>query len=528
MNHVRYNPDVLTCLANLSNDEVFTPPNLVNAMLDLLPQELWSNPDARFLDPVCKSGVFLREMAKRLMKGLETRIPDKQERINHIFSQQLYGIAITELTSLLSRRSVYCSKTANGKYSICESFTNEQGNIHFERMPHTWKGGKCSCCGASQEVYDRDDDLETYAYSFIHFDPAENGSGNLQKLFNMKFDVIVGNPPYQLNDGGGTGSSAIPIYHKFIQQAKRLNPTYLTMIVPARWFTGGRGLDEFRDEMLNDRRIKFLHDFPTASDCFPGVEIKGGVCYFLWDRTHKGKCKVHTHKGDEIISSAERYLLEKGAETFIRYNDAISILRKVQNLKEQSFADIISANDPFGFDVRVDGSNKRVKPKYKKEPFNDSVQFYYYGWQRDGIGYIDKSQIRKNLAWVKDYKVYISKAYGAGETFPHQIVNIPLLGEPNSCCTESYLVIGPFASKNKAENVAQYISTRFFRFLVLLIKNTQNAMKKVYSFVPMQDFKEVWTDEKLYKKYGLTENEIAFIEEMIRPMDLSQNGGDDE
>jgi site-specific DNA-methyltransferase (adenine-specific) len=521
MIQTNYNPDVLSCLANLSNDEVFTPPSLVNDILDLLPAELWSNPHAKFLDPVSKSGVFLREMAKRLMLGLETQIPDKQERINHIFSQQLYGIAITDLTALLSRRSVYCSKTANGKYSICETFDDEQGNIRYERMKHTWHNGRCAYCGANQSEYDRDETLETYAYNFIHTDKPE-------KIFNMKFDVIVGNPPYQLNDGGGTGSSAIPIYHKFIQQAKKLNPTYLSMIIPARWFTGGRGVDEFRAEMLKDNRICEMHDFPNASDCFPGVEIKGGVCYFLWDKTHKGKSKIHTHKGNEIISTAERDLLEKGAETFIRYNDAISILRKVQKLKEQSFADIISANDPFGFDVRVEGSYKRVKPKYKKEPFKDSVQFYYYGWQREGIGYIDKSQIKKNLDWVQDYKVYISKAYGAGETFPHQIVNLPLIGEPNTCCTESYLVIGPFAAKSKAENVAQYISTRFFRFLVLLIKNTQNAMKKVYSFVPIQDFNEVWTDEKLYEKYGLTENEIAFIEEMIRPMDLSKTTEVDE
>ena len=521
MNHSSdsYNPDVLSCLANLSNDEVFTPPNLVIDILDLLPGELWSDPNAKFLDPVSKSGVFLREMAKRLMKGLETQIPDKQERINHIFTQQLYGIAITELTSLLSRRSVYCSKIANGKYSICETFATEQGNILYERLQHTWHNGKCTYCGASQEVYDREDVLETYAYHFIHTDQPE-------KIFNMKFDVIVGNPPYQLNDGGGTGSSAIPIYHKFIQQAKKLNPTYLTMIIPSRWFTGGRGLDEFRDEMLKDKRIKALHDFPTASDCFPGVEIKGGVCYFLWQKEYNGKTKVYTHEGGEITSESERVLLEKDAETFIRYNEAISILHKVQVLKEKSFSDIISSNDPFGFDVRVDGSYKRVKPNFKKEIFKGAIKLYYNGWQREGIGYIDKDNIRKNVDLIKDYKVFITKAWGVG-SMTKDWLN-PLIVEPNSCCTETYLVIGPFAKKSTTENVVSYTQTKFFHLLVSLIKITQNAMKKVYSFVPIQDFSESWTDEKLYKKYDLTAEEISFIESMIRPMDLSQNEEIDE
>jgi site-specific DNA-methyltransferase (adenine-specific) len=215
---------------------------------------------------------------------------------------------------------VYCSKTANGKYSICETFDNEQGNIRYERMQHTWENGKCTQCGASQEVYDRGDEAESYAYTFIHTEnPAKLFTNKkLKKGQEMKFDVIVGNPPYQLNDGGGTGSSAIPIYHKFIQQAKKLNPNYLSMIIPARWFTGGRGVDEFRAEMLNDKRIKEIHDFPNASDCFPGVEIKGGVCYFLWDKAHNGKCKVHTHsRGNEIASVDERIYLKKDAETFI-------------------------------------------------------------------------------------------------------------------------------------------------------------------------------------------------------------------
>lgn len=504
-----YNPDVLNCLANLSNDEVFTPPSLANQVLDLLPQELFSSPTTTFLDPVSKSGVFLREIVKRLDRGLEAQMPDRRQRIDHILRKQVFGIAITELTAHLSRRSVYCSKNANSDYSVIR-FDTEGGNILYRPLRHTWVGGKCRYCGASQDVYDRGDQAEQYAYQFIHTDKPHT-------LFNnMKFDVIIGNPPYQLNDGGGTGSSAMPIYHKFIQQSKKLKPRYLSMIIPSRWFSGGRGLDDFRSEMLHDNHLRVIHDFLDANDCFPGVEIKGGVCYFLWECENAGLCKIVTHKGKDI-SESTRPLLEPDTDIFIRHNEAISILRKIEKFKEHKFSELISANDPFGFDVREANSYRRIKPTYSLKKASGLVEFYYNGWKKDGIGYIERSSANRNEGWIDKCKIYIPKAWGAGSGDTDWIK--PFIADKPSCCTETYLVIGPFESVRVAENVLSFTQTKFFHFLTLLIKNTQNAMKKVYSFVPLQDFSHPWTDEMLYKKYGLTDEEVAFIESMIRPME---------
>lgn len=498
---INYNPDVLSCLANLSNDEVFTPPNLVNQILDMLPSDLWHNKDAKFLDPVSKSGVFLREITMRLMTGLEKEIPDHQERINHICQNQIYGIAITELTSLLSRRSIYCSKTANGKYSVCSNFENKQGNILFDRTEHEWVNEKCKYCNANKSEYDRGELLETHAYQFIHTNEPNN-------IFNnMKFDVIIGNPPYQLSDGGAQ-SSASPIYHYFVEQAIKLSPRYLVMIVPARWYSGGKGLDNFREKMLNDKRISQIHDYPETSDCFPGLNIRGGVCYFLWDKEHKGKCKVSTHKSGTVGKTIERPLLEDGSDVFIRYNEAISILNKVKKFKEESFISKVSSRKPFGLATNFSNFSKTcsIKKDLLLHRFGDN-------------GYINIDQIENNKEWINKFKVIVPKASPGSDVFPHQVLGKPILSEPGSCCTETYIVIGPFKNKKTSENVMSYLRTKFVRFLIILIKNTQDVPRRVYNFVPTQDFDEQWTDEKLYKKYGITKDEQAFIDTLIRPME---------
>jgi site-specific DNA-methyltransferase (adenine-specific) len=492
-----YNPDVLSCIANLSSDEVFTPPSLVNRMLDQLPAELWRDKKATFLDPGCKSGVFLREIAKRLDKGLEAQIPDRQKRMNHIFTKQLFGLAITELTSLLARRSVYCSKTANGKYSVCEAFDNPQGNIRFGRVEHTWEHGRCVCCGAGQEAYDREKGLETHAYQFIHMK-------SVGEVFNMRFDVIIGNPPYQMGSDGGTRD--IPIYNKFVEQAKKLNPRFLSMIIPSRWMAGGLGLAEFRRTMLEDRRIRKLVDYERMDAVFPGVDFEGGVCFFLWDRDNEGDCAVTTVCGEETIGPVERKLNEY--DIFVRDSRELKILKKVLSAGETSITEILSADKEFGWTSNFEGFHDKQRP-------ND-VALHYNRKGKRLIGWINRKDIEKSLQLIDTWKVMIPKAYGERGTRPATVLGPTLIAGSPSVCTQTYLFFY-VGSEKAAASLNSYLRTRFFRFLVSIRKITQDATRSTYTWVPQQAWNRTWTDEALYKKYKLTQDDVAFIESRVRP-----------
>lgn len=497
-----YSPDILNCLANLSSDEVFTSPELANRMLDLLPQELFRSSKTRFLDPCSKSGVFLREITKRLLAGLEEQIPDLQQRIDHIMTKQVFGIACTDLTAEMSRRTLYCTKQVNGEYSVTTAFHDVQGNLRYDRCNHTWNAqGRCERCGASKGEYLRTDSSEAYAYPFIH--------KSIKEIFHkdMQFDVIIGNPPYQMSDGGN-GASAKPIYNLFVEQSLELKPRFLVMITPSRWFAGGKGLDDYRNKMLSDKHIKVLVDYANAKDCFPNNSIGGGVSYFLWDASWNGKCKVINVNGEsrnETTRSLNEY------PVFIRFNDAINIVNKVKSLKEKSLESIISTRNPFGLSSKERGHCDKKK---------DDVSLI----TSQGVFYIEGKDVLQGKHLIDKYKVLISKvtAEHAGE--PDKEGKFKVLSRteviaPNDVCTDSYIIIGGYNNNKEAIHLYSYLTTRFVRFMLLLAVSSINLSKEKFQFIPLQDFSHPWTDEMLYKKYNLNKDEIAFIESMIRPME---------
>ena len=507
------NPDVLMCIANLSNDEVFTPPELAGRMLDMLTEawsndhsgaNLWADKTVRFLDPFTKSGVFLREITRRLTIGLAQEIPDLQVRVNHILTQQVFGIGITRLTSLLARRSLYCSKYANGVHSIANNFASDAGNVWFERTEHTWAKGKCTFCGASQAALDRGETLETHAYAFIH---TENIKTRIAELFgeDMQFDVIIGNPPYQLASDGGTRD--VPIYQLFVEQAKNLEPRMLVMVVPSRWMATGLGLKSFRDSMLSDRHIRQLVDYERMDQVFPGVDFEGGACYFLWDRDKSGLCAITSISGDEVVGPFERSLDE--FDILVRDSRALSILKKVLALQEVSITSVLSADKEFGWTSNFTGFHDKQKP--------GDIIFHYNRSGKRLVGWIARKDVKKSTHLIDTWKVLVPAAYGERGARPAKILGPTLVAFSPSVCTQTYLFF-TVHDQNEADSLNAYLKTRFFRFLVSLRKITQHATRATYTWVPIQTWDRLWTDEALYKKYDITDDEISLINSMIRSM----------
>ena len=495
-----YNPDVLTCLANLSNDEVFTPPSLVNEILDRLPTEIWRDSSAKFLDPVSKSGVFLREITKRLIVGLESEFPSIEKRIEHILSQQVFGIATTELTSLISRRTLYCSKYANGKYAIVDCFSSEQGNISYQRMEHTWRNSSCVHCGASEGVLNRSEELENYAYQFIHSDN--------QEIKKMRFDVIVGNPPYQLNVGVEKKNYAVMIFQKFVETAIALQPRYVSMIIPSRWFTGGRGLDDFRDNMLNDTRIKEIVDYADSRECFEGVDVAGGAMYFLWDKNYSGDCTYsYIERGER--TTAIRNLAKR--KVFNRSPKADTIVDKVVAKTTKFLSSKVSAQTPFGFvsnfwdkDTQSDGDVCVVTSK--------------------GNTFTPSANVKSNISLIGKYKVVVTKATSehAGQSSKdgtRKVLAKILLLEPNQICSQTYLVIDAFESRHDAELCVQYLKTKFCRFLLLQAISSQDLSRDKFCFVPDEIYLSHPNDADLYAYYELDGDDIQLIEKSIKPIE---------
>lgn len=498
--------DILALLNGLrpaaDNANVYTPVKVVKQMLDILPKSLWARKDVKFLDPVCKSGVFLREITKRLVDAhikddggdlRKIRGKDRLPYIQYVLANQIYGITTTEEAAKVSRRTIYGSQNALSKFSLSENLFNDaQGNIRY-----------LECASNNNKII----------YPFLE--------KSITDIFgeDMQFDVIIGNPPYQ-DEGGSGGNNDASIYQLFCEKSTALAPKFSSFIIPARWFAAGREnlIGNFRKYMLTSGRIKKLVTFADAGDCFPNIELKGGCCYYLEDRNYNGNCNYELIKAGKV-DKLQRNLNE--FDVLIREPLFAQIVRKVNQVRIHEGAgtvdSIISSDTPFGIP-----SNPRTS---KKNPFEVSnamqgafnTQLFHIENNDRKVEYVKSTDITKNANDIAFDKVFIPGGYGAGESFPHQILGEPEIAPQNSVCSQSYLY-AKFENSTHAKNFVSYLKTRFFRALVGAIKITQSAPNRVYRFVPLQDFSRPWTDEQLYEKYEITEEEQKFIESMIKPM----------
>lgn len=522
--------DILETINNVGNDEVFTPRKVVDMMLDSLPDEVWHNPHYRWLNPATKTGIFEREIAIRLDEGLKDEIPDTETRRKHILQDMIFSIGQTKFTANVARRTLYYCCQANrpcdgikedghyvNGYAIGNGtwFDDPEGNIKTPRSDHVMKKGKCIFCGITENSRYLDaNQREKYSYDFIHYNSGSELQTYLADRFFkgdkcMKFDIIVGNPPYQLSTNE-KGTQATPIYQLFAMQAFAMNPRYVTMIMPSKWFAGGMStLDEFRKYMMSCGKIRYLIDYANAKDCFPTNSIAGGVNFFLWDREYAGECSFVNIIGDR------QYFQSRGLDEFpilVRQNEAVSILRKVKSKAEETIDQIASPLMPFGLSTDVRGVEL---PDTK-----NCVALH----TSKGITYVEKSSIRKGFDILDKYKVLVGilgaeHALEPDKDGKYRIITSSMkVLAPGEACTHSYFTIGKYDNEEEARNLYSYLRTKFARFLILSAMTSTHLSRNVLIFLPIQDFSRAYTDSDLYLKYDLTNDEIDFIEEQMKEM----------
>ena len=456
--------------------EVQTAEEEVSAMLENVRSEM-ENINSIFFEPACGEGPFLSYCLKQRMSFIENMFNDN----NNADEAWKTSVCVAAISSLFGMDML------EDNVEICKKHMFAIWMEYVEKILQT---------SISSDLSDIVRNI--LANNIV----VGNVLENREKYSKMDISVICANPPYNQKKYE-TGTRSVIVYDKFVDFARDLNPKYITMIIPSRWFTNDFGIKTFRESMLNDDHIFLLEDFVDSRECFgERIEIYGGVCYFLWSRDYHGQCVVRTHING-YCSESIRSLKPNKNGLFIRWNEAISILKKVQFLEEPSFSFLVSSLNPYGIPTTFHG---------RSEIRGGDIILYENGGQT----YIAENEVPRATENITDYSVYVSAGYGGHGKYPHQIIGNPIVSNGRSVCTETYIQIGPFKSQNEAENASSYIQTRFFRFMVSLVKNSQHASRKVYALVPIQDFSKSWTDTDLYKKYLLSDSEIEFIERIVK------------
>lgn len=504
--------------------EVLTPSHIVNAMIDLVAQEA-ERIDSLFLEPACGTGNFLVEILRRKLQSVKKHYAKSQldfERHAVLAVSSLYGIDILKdnveecryrlykvfdetYTFLFGTKTkAFCYKIAahiiehniiQGNALLLQTIGENPQPIIFFKWPLMRNSFFEQSNLSFHEIIQQTSICESPLFL------------NLEEKAFIKFDVIIGNPPYQLSDKGGRGTSATPLYHLFVAQAQKLMPRYLIMIIPSRWFSGGRGLDDFRKTMLSDDRIRVLVDYENSADVFPGVDIAGGICYFLWQRDYHGLCNVTSfYNGTPVVS--KRKLNE--FPVFIRHSRAIPIIQKALSHNENDGArlsDVISPRKPFG-----------LPSTYK--PRSTGIPCWFK--QRIGLSYADPQDVKDERGVLFKWKLLIPFAPIAGQTdFSKPIAfyyeQNTRIAQPGECCTETWLVACAFDTREEVESFKSYLFTKIVRFLLLQSVISQNVTRDCFYFVPdLGKYEGIYTDEILKKRWGITDEEFTFIESRIR------------